>query len=169
MSVHWYALHSKPRNEAQVESYLKAKGVTTFYPTLRVEPVNPRAARIRGFFPRYLFIHVDLEQLGISGLEWIPGAVGLVQFGGEPAIVSDEFIDVLRERLAHIEQVGGLNLDKLKRGDKVGIMSGPFAGHEAIFDVHLNAEKRIQVLLHWLGRQVKIKVDRSAVEKREKK
>lgn len=166
MAAQWYTLFSKPRKESQIESYLKSKGVVTFYPVLKVDPVNPRAARTRGFFPRYLFIHVDLEEVGISGLEWIPGAVGLVQFGGVPAPVADEFIEELKWRLAQIERVGGLHLDRLERGDKVKITSGPFAGYEAVFDSLLSAEKRVQVLLHWLGRQMKVKVDGKAVEKR---
>jgi transcription elongation factor/antiterminator RfaH len=165
MAVEWYTLFSKPRKEAQIESYLKSKGFITFYPTIKVDPVNPRAAKVRGFFPRYLFIQTDLEQVGISGLEWIPGAVGLVQFGGIPAPVPDEFIEQLRWRLIQIERVGGLHLDGLKKGDKVRITDGPFAGHEAIFDAHLSAEQRVQVLLHWLGRQTKVKVNANAVEK----
>ena len=169
MAVKWYALFSKPRKETQIESYLKSKGVVTFYPTLKVDPVNPRAAKRRGFFPRYLFIQVDLEEVGISGLEWIPGAVGLVQFGGVPVPIPDEFIDELQQRLVQIERVGGLHLDGLKRGDKVKITSGPFAGAEAVFDAHLSAEQRVQVLLHWLGRQTKVKVNANAVEKPHKR
>jgi len=166
MTAQWYTLFSKPRKEAQIESYLKSKGVVTFYPTLKIDPVNPRAARTRGFFPRYLFIQVDLEEVGISGLEWIPGAVGLVQFGGVPAPVPDQFIEELQWRLVQIERVGGLHLDGLKRGDKVKITSGPFAGYEAVFDAHLSAEQRVQVLLHWLGRDRKVKINANAIGKR---
>jgi len=109
MAAQWYTLFSKPRKEAPIESYLKSKGFVTFYPTLKIDPVNPRAARTRGFFPRYLFINVDLEEVGISGLEWLPGAVGLVQFGGVPTPVPDQFIDELQWRLVQIERVGGLH------------------------------------------------------------
>ena len=166
MAAKWYTLFSKPRKESQIESYLTSKGVETFYPTLKIDPVNPRAARIRGFFPRYLFIRADLGDIGINVLEWVPGAVGLVQFGGVPAEVPDAFIDELRHRLIQIERAGGLHLDGLKRGDRVKITSGPFAGTEAIFDAHLSAEQRVQVLLQWLGRERKVKLNTNAVEKR---
>lgn len=166
MAAKWYTLFSKPRKEAQIESYLKSRGVVTFYPTIKVDPVNPRAAKSRGFFPRYLFIQTDLDEVRISGLEWIPGAVGLVQFGGIPAIVPDGFIAELKQRLIQIERAGGLRLDGIKRGDRVNITSGPFAGYEAIFDAHSSAEQRVQVLLHWLGRTTKVKVNADAVEKR---
>lgn len=166
MSFHWYTLYSKPHKEAQLEKYLQSNRITTFYPTLKVNPVNPRAARIRSFFPRYLFVQADVAQVGLGALQWIPGAVGLISFGGEPAIVPDAFIAELRRRIGQIEAAGGLHLEGLKRGDRVQITDGSFAGHDAIFDVHLSGEQRVQLLLHWLGREVKVKVNANAVEKR---
>lgn len=158
-------VYCKPRKEVQVNTYLRAHGVRTFYPTVSVNPVNPRAAKVRGFYPRYLFAQVNAE-IGPSSLEWIPGAVGLVRFDGEPAMVADEYVDTLRERIAEIEKAGGLHLDGLKPGDRVRITRGPFAGFDALFDVHLSGEQRVQVLLRWLGRQMRVKVGAQDVEKR---
>jgi transcription elongation factor/antiterminator RfaH len=166
MSSNWYTLYSKPHKEAQLEHYLQSNGITTFYPKLKVNPVNPRASRIRGFFPRYLFVHMDLEQWGQNALQWSPGAVGLVTFGNEPAIVPEAFVAELRRRIAQLEAAGGLELAGLKAGDRVTITSGPFAGYEALFDAHLRGEERVLVLLHWLNREVKLKVNANAVEKR---
>ena len=166
MGVCWYTLHTHPHKESQVVQYLQSNNIVTFYPTLKVKPVNPRASRVRGFFPRYLFVQADLDEVGLNGLQWIPGAVGLVSFGGEPAIVPDAFIHELKRRLARIEQSGGLHLDGLKQGDRIKLVRGPFAHYDAIFDAHLPAEERVLVLLHWLGREVKVKVNANAVEKR---
>src|SRR5690606_21249936 len=166
MSVCWYTLHTHPHKESQVVQYLQSNNIVTFYPTLKVKPVNPRSSRVRGFFPRYLFVQADLDEVGLNGLQWIPGAVGLVSFGGEPAVVPDAFIHELKRRIDRIEQSGGLHLDGLKQGDQVKIVRGPFANYEAIFDAHLPAEARVLVLLHWLGREVKVKVNANAVEKR---
>ena len=166
MDAQWYALFSKPRKEVQVDNYLRTQGVTTFFPTYRVKPVNPRSAKTRAFFPRYLFVHADLSQTGMSALQWIPGAVGMVQFDGEPAPIPDYFIDELRKRIQLVEAAGGLHLDGLKPGDPVRVTSGLFAGYEALFDVRLSGEERVQVLLHWLGREIKVQVDARAIEKR---
>jgi transcriptional antiterminator RfaH len=166
MGVCWYTLHTHPHRELQVVRYLHSNHILTFYPTLKVKPVNPRSSHTRGFFPRYLFVQADLAAVGLNGLQWIPGAVGLVSFGGEPAVVTDAFIHELNRRVARIEQAGGLHLDGLKQGDQVQIVKGPFTGYEAVFDVHLPAEERVQLLLHWLGREVKVKVNANAVEKR---
>lgn len=111
-------------------------------------------------------MQADLEEVGISGLQWIPGAVGMVRFDDEPSVVPDAFIDMLKQRIAQIERAGGLHLDSLKAGDSIEITSGPFAGHEALFDMRFSGEQRVQLLLHWLGRTMKFKINANAVEKR---
>lgn len=162
----WYVLHSKPRKEGQVNAYLQAQGFETFYPTLRVEPVNPRASKIRPYFPRYLFVHADLDEVGVSALQWVPGAIGLVQFDGHVVPVPDSVVHELKRRVAAIEAAGGLTFDGLQPGDPVRITHGPFAGYEAIFDMRLSGSERVQVLLQMLGRLVRVQVNAGAIEKR---
>lgn len=146
-------------------SYLNSEGIEVFYPVAKVKPVNPRAAKVRPYFPGYLFARANLNEIGVSGLQWVPGATGLVQFGGEPAIVSDSFINELQRRIKEIAAAGGLNLRQLKRGDPVTIISGPFAGHEAVFDLMLDDHERVQVFIHWLGQQLKMKVNADTITK----
>lgn len=162
----WYVIHSKPRKEGQVSAYLDAQGLETFYPTVRVQPVNPRAARMRSYFPGYLFVRADLEAVGVSALQWVPGAIRLVQFGGEPARVPDNVIAELKRHVRRVNAGGGLTLHGLKPGDVVRITHGPLAGYEAVFDLRLSGSERVQVLLEMLGRQVRVRVDAGAIEKR---
>ena len=162
----WYAVFSKPRHELQVASYLSSKGFEVFHPTLRVKPVNPRASTLRSFFPRYLFVHSDLAATGSGVLQWTPGAVGLVEFDGEAALIPESFISELRRRVAAINAAGGIELEGLKKGDPVRITHGPFAGHDAIFDMRLSGEERVQVLLRWLGQEVRVQVKANAVARR---
>ncbi len=169
MVAQWYTVFCKPRKELQVSEYLRSSDIEVYTPMLRVKPVNPRAAKIRPYFPRYLFVHTDIETVGIRTLQWAPGSVGLVSFGGEPAVVPDHFIHELRQRIADIEAAGGLHLDGLKKGDPVQIKHGPFEGYDAIFDVHLSGEERVEVLLFWLGRQMKVKLNPGAIEKQRRR
>jgi transcription elongation factor/antiterminator RfaH len=161
----WYVIHTKPHKESQLNTYLQSQGITTFFPTLRVNPVNPRASKIRPFFPRYLFTYVNLDVVGLTTLNWAPGATRLVMFGGYPATVPGHVITHLKQRLQEIEAAGGLNPDEFTRGDRVRITSGPLAGYEAIFDLRLNGTDRVQVLLDMLGRLVQIKLDANVIEK----
>src|SRR5436190_648979 len=118
-NTQWYTLRTKPHKENQVYSFLSSHDVETFYPIIRVKPVNPRAAKIRPFFPGYLFVKVDLEQIRIAVLQWMPGAVGLVHFCGQIAPVPEPFINQAKQRISQIEQAGGLHMDGLKRGDPI--------------------------------------------------
>jgi transcription elongation factor/antiterminator RfaH len=161
----WYVLHSKPHKENQADLSLRSLGVETFYPAIKIKPVNPRASKIRPYFPGCLFVHVDLEEIGLNTLQWMPGAVGLVQFDGQPAAVPEHIINQLKRRIEAIKTAGGLVLDGLKRGDPVRITDGPLAGYEALFDLRLSGSQRVRVLLEMLGRLVKVEVQADTLEK----
>ena len=143
----WYVLHAKPHKERQVADYLRAKKLTVYLPLVPVNPVNPRAAHLRPFFPGYLFVKADLETYGLSVLQWTPGLNRLLQFDDQPASVPDHFMAELKRRVERIQAMGGLKFDGLKPGARVKITSGPFAGYEAIFDARLSDTDRVRVLL----------------------
>lgn len=161
----WYVIQSKPRRENQVSAYLTSQGVEVFYPAVRLKPANPRASSIRPLFPRYLFVRADLGRVGLSALQWVPGAIGLVSFDGAPAPVQDAVVRAIRRRVQAIHEAGGPALDGLKAGDPVRITRGPLKGYEALFDLRLSGSERVQVLLEMLGRQTRATVDGSALER----
>jgi transcription elongation factor/antiterminator RfaH len=150
MAVGWYVLHSKPRMEDMLAEQLELRKIETFAPRIRVQVVNPRARKVRPYFPGYIFIRVDLDKTGLTGLQYVPGASGLISFGGEPAFVPDGLIHAIRQRVDEINASGGELFDVLKAGNTVLIHSGPFAGYEAIFDARLPGTERVKVLLKLL-------------------
>ncbi len=153
MAKYWYALHSHPNKEELLWQQLMAREVEVFYPRIPANPVNPRARKIKPYFPGYLFINADLEQAGISVFRWMPYATGLVMFGGEPAVVPEALIYTVRQRVDEITRAGGEVLNEVKPGERVVIQDGPFAGYEAIFDVRLPGKERVRVLLQMLTRR----------------
>lgn len=169
MATHWYALRSKPRKEDALSRQVNSQGFEVFYPQLRVNPVNPRSRKWRPYFPGYLFIHVDLEQAGLSVFQWMPYSLGLVSFGDIPSDVPDHLIEAIRRRVDHVARAGGEILDGLKQGDVVSVRDGPFAGYEAIFDIKLPGNERVRVLLEMLGNQRKVAVELAAGQIRRKK
>lgn len=169
MEFLWYALRSKPRKEEIIWRQLNARGIETFYPRLRVHPVNPRASKVQPYFPGYIFVKVDLEDTGISTFRWMPHTLGLVSFGGEPAFVPQNLIEAISTRVTEINEAGGEVFDGLKPGDKVRIHSGVFSGYEAIFDARISGKERVRVLLQLLGdpRRVPVELDVSHIRKHE--
>jgi len=169
MALAWYALRSKPHKEELLFGQLNAYQIETFYPVLRVKPVNPRSRKERPYFPGYMFVQVDLEQTGFSALHWMPGANGLVAFGGEPNAIPEALIEAIRQRVEEINRAGGEQLAGLKQGDAVQIESGPFAGYEAIFDASLAGSERVRVLLQLMqGRAMRVEMPAQAVHKKKR-
>src|SRR5690606_24583872 len=120
----WYVIQSKPRKESQVSAYLKSQGLEVFYPTVKVQPVNPRASTIRPLFARYRLVQAGLGEVGVSALRRVPGASGLVQFDGVATPVHDAGVKAIRRRVQEIREAGGLTFDGLEQGDPVRITDG---------------------------------------------
>ncbi len=167
MTLQWYALRCKPRKEDVVWKQVRDQGHEVFYPRLRVNPVNPRARKIKPYFPGYLFVRVAWIDLGYSAFNWMPHTVGLRSFGGEPASVPDNLIFAIRQRVEEIAAAGGEIFDGLKKGDRIRINVGPFEGYEAIFDARLPGTERVRVLLQFLveRREVPIEMDAAFIVK----
>ena len=166
MSKFWYALRSKSRKEDIVWRQVVTEGFEAYYPRLRVQPVNPRARKLHPYFPGYLFVRADLEAIGLSVFQWMPHTLGLVNFGGEPAVVPENLIHSIRKRLDEINAMGGEVLESIRPGDVIWIREGPFKGYEAIFDARISGSLRVQVLLELLGnqRQVRVEMDASHIQ-----
>ena len=56
----WYALRTRPRKETLACKQAEAQGIETFNPLMRVRPVNPRARKVRPYFPGYVFVLADM-------------------------------------------------------------------------------------------------------------
>jgi transcriptional antiterminator RfaH len=166
--LRWYALKSKPRKEDAAWRQALSQGFVVFYPRLRVHPVNPRSRKLRPYFPGYLFVQADLAQAGVSVFQWMPHTLGLVSFGGEPAVVPDNLVQALEKRVEEINAAGGETFYGLKPGDLIWIHDGPFSGYEAIFDAQLPGSERVRVLLEFLGnrRRVMLELDTSQIERK---
>jgi transcription antitermination factor NusG len=161
MALYWYALRSKPRKEDFVWRQVHSMGIECYYPRLRVQPVNPRASKVKPYFPGYMFVKADIDQLGLSTFRWMPHTIGLVTFGDEPAIIPDHLLSSIQKRVGEIAAAGGELFDGLTPGDEVWIRDGPFTGYEAIFDTRLPGSERVRVLLQLINskRQVPLELD----------
>ncbi len=163
----WYALRSKPNKESMLCQQLDAQAVQVFYPQVHVKPINPRARKMKPYFPGYIFVNIDLVRTGTFAFQWMPHSNGLVSFGGEPACVPDALVSAIRKRLNEIEAAGGEIFMDLKPGDRVFIASGPLAGYEAIFDSRLSGEDRVRVLLKLIEqRQVPVDLHVGQIQKK---
>lgn len=160
----WYVAHSKPRNEELLWKQYCIRDLEFYYPCLRIQTAKPNAQRMQPYFPGYLFVNVDLEIVGRSTLEWLPGGAGLVAFGDEPAAVSESLISEIRQRVESLKMDLKKNPFPFHKGDNVVIREGAFKGYEGIFDVRLSGTDRVRVLLSLLGnRQVSLELSAGSI------
>lgn len=147
----WYVMHSKPNKEELLYEQLRVRNIDAYYPRIKVQPVNPRARKRKPYFPGYLFVKADIDALGTSTLRWMPGAIGLVDFGSYPASVPEELLQAIRKKVEQINALDESQAEKFRAGEEVTIQTGPFAGYHAIFDSRLPGHERVRVLLQMLS------------------
>jgi len=150
MTPSWYVLHSKPNREDLLCAQLEHRNLEVYYPRLHVQPVNPRSRKVRPFFPGYLFVHVDLDSIPLSSLNYVPGAQSVVSFDHQPAIVPEDVIATIRKNVTRINNAPIKGAHGLKHGDPVIIQGGPFDGYQAIFDATLEGSERVRLLIKLL-------------------
>jgi transcriptional antiterminator RfaH len=151
----WYVLRSKPQKEEFLYQQLMAREIEAFFPCLCVKPVNPRSRKTSPYFPGYLFVRIDESADCLSDFQWMPGSMGLVSFGGEPATVPVELINTIRQIVEFANASFGKRPAYYMPGDLLVIHNGLFDGYEAIFDSHMPGSDRVRVLLQYLkGRQM---------------
>lgn len=159
----WYLIHTKPRQEALALTNLSRQGFECYMPMLRLQKIRQRKSALvaEPMFPRYLFIRLDTSGTGQS---WSPirstlGVNQLVRFGGQPAKVDGQLIDLIRSR----EQ--GTHAQPLfSAGDNVTVADGPFAGLEAIYQ-NTDAESSSMILLNILSKPVAMRIDTASLRR----
>ena len=163
--IHWYLIHTKPRQERRALENLERQGYPCYLPMFPVQKI--RRAKLttvdESLFPRYLFIQLDI---GPQGLDWGPirstmGVSRLVRFGVEAAKVDQRIINFLRE---HENTFRAAPAEHFTPGERLAVLDGPFAGLEAVFQI-TDGEKRVIVLIEMLSRQVKVAVAPGSVRK----
>lgn len=154
---HWFTLHTKPNAEYQVAATLNRRGLETYLPEYRAGR-SAASSQTKPFFPCYLFVKLDLDEVGISTVRWTPGLRRIIAFDDQPLPLPDEAIEFIKRRLES-GMYDDLPRQRFQPGEPVRIIDGPFAGMEAIFERATNPAERVQVLLTLLGRVNRVSVE----------
>ncbi len=164
--LNWYAVNSKPNSERFVCEGLAARGFESYLPVRRLS----RSRYGRGafpYFPGYLFARADLDCVGQSALQYLPGVRRLIFCGDQPARVPQKVIDEIRARLDQMEaSVTDAAGQPIARGDRVTILGGPLAGLEASFDGQASSAERVRLLVDFLQSGAHLEIDSALVRKK---
>lgn len=166
--MYWAVAQTESQREAVAQMHLERQGFTCYLPRIRVERRN---ARVNGheaamlatvpLFPSYLFIEVLERWYAINATI---GVVHVLADGEHPARVPDAVITELRAREGSDGLIVLPSRPAFVRGDRVRIIRGALHGQLAIFQ-DMQPKKRVELLLHILGAQRRIKVKRRDIRR----
>lgn len=162
---YWYTLFTRAHAEKFVSNTIQGHGIETFLPQIRVQKGGHKQFNLEPLFPRYLFMWADLQEVSPAEWRWTPGLQYMIHFAGEPAIVSETTINLIRQEMTLQAQQDMQQAVPYKHGEIVRIKHGPLADLLAVFDGLLDGNGRSRVLVNFLGQVSRAKVDLADLEK----
>jgi transcriptional antiterminator RfaH len=165
ITMHWYLIHTKPKQELTALQNLERQGYECYLPLLPVEKIRQGSMTVarEPLFPRYLFIRLGQ---GGAAKSWVPirstrGVSRLVCFGVNPAQIEDGLITFLKM------QEDALQLTPVRMfvtGERVAFTQGAFAGLEGIYQM-TDGDHRAMVLIELMSRPVTVKIASAELRK----
>lgn len=161
----WFVVHTQPSREMVAQQHLSEQGFDVYLPRFKKNRRHARKVEevLSPLFPRYLFIGMDVETTRWRCINGTRGVSYLLMCDGRPAIVPAQVICQLKSQ----ENPDGLvplrSVNLFVKGDKVRILDGAFKDQICSFEA-LDDRQRIQLLLNFLGREIKFSLPSYAVE-----
>ena len=155
MSKEWFILQFKPNSHHQAVKNLTRQGFETFLPLH--DTTSRKLSRFintsKPLFPGYMFIRFDKAESEWYKINNTYGVSRLITFNSILESIPTIFVDSLMKRYDLSGKL--LPIKKLKKGDQVTVLSGPFANFIATVEKY-EADHRIWILMDLMGRKTKI-------------
>jgi transcription antitermination factor NusG len=160
----WYAVYTYSRHEKAVKTYLDAKGIEVFLPTVTVPSRwKDRDMQLESpAFPGYVFVRMLFEER--RRVLSAPGVLRILSFNGVAAPIDQTEIDALRLCLEHC----GPHLQRhpfLEVGQRVRVRAGILQGLEGWITQKKGA-CRLVLSIALIHQSVAVEVDASLLETR---
>ncbi len=157
--THWYAVYTRPRSEKKLQGALNKLGIESYLPLLRTRKKwSDRFKWVEEpLFASYLLVKIEFDQQSLSVLK-IPQAIHFVTTAGNPAIISDADMDLLRLAVDNFaESLIIRDTSVLTAGETVRIKEGPFAGKEAVIE-RIQGKAMVVVAFPGLNKSVQVEI-----------
>ena len=155
MSKEWFILQFKSNSHHLAAKNLNRQGFETFLPVH--ETTSRRLSRFintsKPLFPGYMFIRFDRAESERHKINNTYGVSHLITFNSILKSIPTIFVDHLMKRYDLSGKL--LPIQKLKKGDQVTVLTGPFANFIATVEKY-EADQRIWILMDLMGRKTKI-------------
>jgi transcriptional antiterminator RfaH len=158
--MHWYVIHTKPKQEFRAAQNLEQQGYTIFLPTIPVQKLykNTLSTNQEVLFARYLFIQLDQINSNWFPIRSTRGVHQIVRFGihTQPVKVHPLLIEELKHWATEKAPK-----TLFSHGESVLISEGPFKGLAASFQKLVDepsGESRALILIELLGKSQNLKM-----------
>ena len=155
MSKEWFILQFKANSHDQAVKNLTRQGFETFLPLHDI--TSRKASKFintsQPLFPGYMFITFDRTETEWHRINNTYGVSRLVTFNSVLKSIPTLFVNNLMKRYDLSGRL--LPIKKLKKGDQVKILKGPFADFIATVETY-ETDQRIWVLMDLMGRKTKL-------------
>lgn len=165
-AVHWYVIHTHPRQEDRAERNLRSEGLETLFPKLRERRYNQYTGEptqiIKPLFPRYLFARFNASEL-LHKVSYTRGVHCVVAFGGRPTPLESDIIALIQSRIGAdgFVRIG----EELKPGDQILVRDGPLKNFIGIFEREMKGSDRVMILLTTIGYQAHVMIERDLLQR----
>lgn len=151
LNRYWFALYTKPRHEFKAEQQLSSLQIETYLPKIeRIKQWSDRKKKvIEPLLKSYIFIFAN-EDERLNAVEQ-PAVVKCIFDQKKPARIPEWQINNVKLMLANNAEF--FVLEGLVIGEKVEIISGPFAGVTGVIQ-SAKSGKTIVVSLELLNRSI---------------
>ncbi len=159
----WQVIYTKPKQELRATEHLQNQGVEVYCPKINLEKIVKGQLQDtqEPLFPRYLFVKIP-ETVSWTSVRSSRGVVDFVKFGNRIAEVQNHIVGTLEQAVSDNQKC--IYGDVPEIGEQVMITEGEFVGLEGVFQQR-ESETRCFVLLEFLGRANRVKIDLSSLKK----
>ncbi len=158
----WFVVYTQPHREARAHAHLLAQGFRPFLPRYRKTTRHARKLHTvtAPLFPRYPFVAPDLRRDAWRSINGTFGVVRLIARDEVPLPMAQGIVESLVEACG---TDGQMNLGRtLAAGDRVRVLSGPFAGLVGEM-IRGDGAARVRILLRVLGGEIPVLIGREAL------
>lgn len=158
----WYVVQTRPREEDRAEQNLRRQAFEVFCPRMRHTVCHARRKTLRliPVFPGYAFVFMDPDRTLWHAINGTFGVSRLLTVNQLPRPVPAGVIESLK---SYVDSRGVMRpADDLRIGDRVRLISGPFAEMVGMLE-YLDGRGRVRVLLQIMGGSTRVTADASAL------
>lgn len=155
----WVAVYTRSRAEKRVVKYLSEKGYESYLPLVeRRHKWSDRYKMVEEpLFRSYVFVKIKITD--VVPVRETAGVCFIVSFAGDIVTIPDNQIDAVRNMVASKQELAVRESNALKKGARVKIVDGAFAGMEGVL-VSKCKEGNFAVQIDAIGLSLITSIDR---------